>query len=230
MRELDRLHDKYHYADGGKVSMAKGALAAVQQALAHVEAGNHDAALQTLKSSPAAMAHPEVQAAAKQLVPSGTPAAAAATVPGANRFGRPPLRQGGDDLLTQAALNPPAPIKPATSPMQPGWIFKKQAMADGGEVRNSSSPGSPGIGGAISDAASAIKDYFIDSPARQVAHDRMRAIDSQIEQATNGNVAPEHAQGGRIAATDTMYKYLRTKVGMGHEEAARHAVECHDGN
>lgn len=53
---------------------------------------------------------------------------------------RPPLVQSAEDPLTSAALAPPADIAaPPAAPspagvFQPGWMFKRQALADGGSV------------------------------------------------------------------------------------------------
>jgi hypothetical protein len=144
MKMLDDL--EYKYAMGGPVQAKQQALAAVQQAMAHVQNGNHGAAMQVLQNSPAAMMHPEVRAAARQLRPQGQ------------------------------------------MPMQ--------RMDDGGPVRGSSSPGSPGVLGAIKDAAAALKDYYIDRPGREAdaaAQHRIDVISGQVEDPDG------HASGGSIS-------------------------------
>lgn len=142
MKMLDQL--EYKYAAGGPVAAKAQALAAVQQAMAHVQNGDHNSAMQVLQRSPAAMMHPEVRAAARQLRPQ------------------------------------------QQAPMQ---------MDEGGPVRGSSSPGSPGVTGAIKDAAAALKNYFIDAPGREAdaaAQHRIDVISGQTQD------DPGHASGGSI--------------------------------
>lgn len=111
MKSLVDLESKYCYADGGKVSLAAAALNAVKNAISHIENGDHASALATLRASPAAMAHPEVRAAASQLVsPSRAPVAAQQLrgVQNADTDARimPTFAEGGS---TTGAVPPAAP-------------------------------------------------------------------------------------------------------------------------
>lgn len=49
---------------------------------------------------------------------------------------------------------------------------QERGYADGGTVRNSSSPGSPGVGGAVQDALAALRDYFVTRPRRELQAER----------------------------------------------------------
>lgn len=98
-----------------------------------------------------------------------------------------------------------------------------QMMAEGGEVddappphpSNSSSPGSPGISGAISDAVNAARDYFIEAPRREVQAARQQHVDRAVE-----GDEPAYADGGKVELLKGMLKLL-TEHGMSPEQAGQ---------
>jgi hypothetical protein len=80
---------------------------------------------------------------------------------------------------------------------------RERGYADGGEVRNSSSPASPGVGGALKDAIAAVKDYLVDTPRRRLQAQR-EGYENQVINA-EGPAGPStpttdnYASGGTIA-------------------------------
>ncbi len=126
MRSTD-FHDLVaRYDEGGPVNTFPDALKAVREAIGHLQNDDHESAGNTLRSSAAAMAHPEIAHVARSL-------------------GAPGFDQGG----------PVAPPK-------------------------GSSPGTPGMLGAIHDMVSALHDYFIESPRREIAAARQAQEDAQV--------------------------------------------------
>lgn len=77
--------------------------------------------------------------------------------------------------------------------------LNRQHYDEGGEVKYSSSPGSPGVSGAVRDALAALKDYMIDRPRRELA-----AVREQHENAVIDDSASEqrggYATGGQVPA------------------------------
>jgi hypothetical protein len=73
----------------------------------------------------------------------------------------------------------------------------------GGEV-NSSSPGSPGVGGAVKDALAALKDYMIDRPRRELQAAREANENAVVDGTYTGPTQPatpqqgDYAQGGPV--------------------------------
>jgi hypothetical protein len=100
-------------------------------------------------------------------------------------------------------------------------------MAEGGEVEfdpiesarerayGSSSPGSPGISGAIKDAINALRSYLLTPAQNQVAEDKRRAIDSQVE---------DHADGGTVEGPSTEHEQ---KAGLGKRFGMRVAEQAY---
>lgn len=63
-----------------------------------------------------------------------------------------------------------------------GGRARKKKYPDGGQVvRGSSSPGSPGVSGAVHDALSALRDYLFGSQQREIAAARKAREDAYIE-------------------------------------------------
>jgi hypothetical protein len=70
----------------------------------------------------------------------------------------------------------------------------ERGYAGGGDVpRGSSSPGSPGVGGAVQDALSALRDYFITRPRRELQAERDQFDNSVID---NPPPSPQGAPTG----------------------------------
>jgi hypothetical protein len=81
-------------------------------------------------------------------------------------------------------------------------IRRERGYADGGQVRTSSSPGSPGVGGALKDAIAAVKDYFVDTPRRRLQAEREeyenRAINAEGPEGSTPSTTDNYAAGGTI--------------------------------
>ena len=88
-----------------------------------------------------------------------------------------------------------------------------QELAEGGEVEafdpidaarqrvyGSSSPGSPGVSGAIKDAIAALKSYLMGTTQNEVAEDKRQYVDSQVEGRADGGMvegpSTEHEKAG----------------------------------
>jgi hypothetical protein len=107
-------------------------------------------------------------------------------------------------------------------------LRRERGYAEGGEVpRGSSSPGSLGVSGAVRDAWAALKNYLIDSPAREIQADRERAENSIIDD-TNTAARParaasqtDYAGGGRVELIEKIGQYLDQ---LAHERAVRVAA------
>ena len=69
-----------------------------------------------------------------------------------------------------------------------------QHFEDGGRVRGQSSPGSPGMGGAVKDALAALRDYMIDRPRREIQAARTARENTIVDD--TGAEAPPTAQRG----------------------------------
>jgi hypothetical protein len=95
-----------------------------------------------------------------------------------------------------------------------------EQLADGGPVRNSSSPGSPGIGGAVGDAVAALRKYFIDNPRREIQAGREQIENQQIDnpQGADPAVHTDYAGGGRVELIEKIGQYLDQ---LAQERAAR---------
>lgn len=129
---------------------------------------------------------------------------------------------------------------------------------DGGSIpRGSSSPGSPGFMGAVRDALSALKNYVVDSPKRQMQSDREKFENSIVDDnnTANGRPLPEnrsdYAAGGgvgmpleAVSAIKQAIAHLQNKDAgsaaatlrnsphaMAHPDvvAAAHALRAHTG-
>lgn len=105
-------------------------------------------------------------------------------------------------------------------------------MADGGEVDDarpvgSSSPGSPGVSGAIRDAVHAIKDYVIDRPRREIQADRERRentyINGDYTGPTRSTLAddPGYADGGKVKLMHDMLQLMTEHAGLHPDQAAK---------
>lgn len=73
----------------------------------------------------------------------------------------------------------------------------------GGRVVGQSSPGSPGVSGAVRDALAALKDYMIDRPRRELIAARQAREDAATEgtapgQPAQGAQTSEYAAGGQV--------------------------------
>ena len=79
---------------------------------------------------------------------------------------------------------------------------RDRGYADGGEVR-SSSPASPGVGGALKDAIAALKDYVIQLPRRNLQASREAAessvVDDTAAHAPVTNSPGDYADGGSVS-------------------------------
>jgi len=107
-------------------------------------------------------------------------------------------------------------------------------MADGGSVdrpSGQSSPGSPGVLGAIHDAVHAVKDYLIDRPAREIQADREKRENSIIDGTYSGPTQASrddgYADGGKVSAVKGMAKFMVDKLGIDSEHANRLAAQYH---
>jgi hypothetical protein len=100
-----------------------------------------------------------------------------------------------------------------------------RGFAGGGEV-SSSSPASPGLGGAVRDALAAVKDYFVDRPRRELQAER-EGYENQVINADGpeGKTVPdttgEYAGGGRVELMERIGQYLDK---LAEERAARAAA------
>lgn len=77
-----------------------------------------------------------------------------------------------------------------------------QHFDEGGRARGQSSPGSPGVGGAVTDALAALRDYMIDRPRREIqaartAHEN--AIIDDTDTAQQATRPDDYAAGGPVA-------------------------------
>ena len=76
-----------------------------------------------------------------------------------------------------------------------------RGFAEGGEVR-SSSPGSPGVGGAVKDALAALRDYFVTTPQRRLQAEREglenQVVDDTAQHAPATNPPENYADGGGV--------------------------------
>jgi len=97
-------------------------------------------------------------------------------------------------------------------------------MAEGGSfdpiesarerVRGSSSPGTPGISGAIKDAIAALRGYLLTPTQNQAAEDKRQYIDSQTE---------DHADGGTVEGPSTEHE----QAGLGKRFGMRVAEQAY---
>ncbi len=96
---------------------------------------------------------------------------------------------------------------------------------EGGEVRptGSSSPGSPGVLGAIHDAVNSLKDYLIDRPRREMQAQRMASEDAYVNHGEQG-----YAEGGKVNAAKAMASFLQDKMGFSAEHAQKMADQYHN--
>lgn len=78
---------------------------------------------------------------------------------------------------------------------------RDRGYADGGEV-HSSSPASPGVGGAVKDALAALRDYFITTPQRrlQAAREGIEntVVDDTAQHAPTANPPENYTDGGGV--------------------------------
>jgi hypothetical protein len=66
-------------------------------------------------------------------------------------------------------------------------------FADGGRAVGQSSPGSPGVSGAVKDALAALRDYLVDRPRREATAAREQQVDAAVNSAQQG-----YAAGGQV--------------------------------
>jgi hypothetical protein len=101
-------------------------------------------------------------------------------------------------------------------------------LAEGGEVgtddrpTGTSSPGSPGVLGAIHDAVAALKDYVIDRPRRELNASRQENEDSYVN---HGD--PGYDEGGKVSNMKNMAKFMVDRLGIDPEHANRLAAQYH---
>jgi len=91
-------------------------------------------------------------------------------------------------------------------------LRRERGYADGGGVpRGSSSPGSPGVSGAIHDALAALRNYLFTSSARDTQETRRKYEDS-IAEGTNSAAHPAasagYAGGGRVELAQKLEEFL----------------------
>jgi hypothetical protein len=142
--------------------------------------------------------------------PPGAPELAAGPLPGPstaqlafrNKLAADRLRKVAGDLSVEgpggSSGDPLARVREALKRHERGY-------ADGGEVvRGSSSPGTPGVSGAVRDALAALRNYFVDRPRREIQAQREQYENSIIDDTnTAARPAPaksrtDYAAGGRI--------------------------------
>lgn len=110
---------------------------------------------------------------------------------------------------------------------------KKKHFDDGGEVdtetygpkerpSGQSSPGTPGVLGAIHDAVHALKAYVIDRPRDELNAARQESEDSYI---SHGD--PGYADGGKVDQVSKMAKFMVDKLGLDPGHASRLATQYH---
>jgi len=113
---------------------------------------------------------------------------------------------------------------------QANAVVGRRKYADGGEVpRGSSSPGTPGVSGAVRDAIAALRDYAIDRPRREIQaakeqrensiiDDTAPTIPAQTNYAAGGPISPLAAQvGNPMQMRSTLPKLGNANpMGMGH--------------
>lgn len=100
-------------------------------------------------------------------------------------------------------------------------------MADGGSVDRpygQSSPGSPGVLGAIHDAVSALRDYVIERPKREQQAKREEFENQYIDK---GQADNNYAEGGKVSAVKGMAKFMIDRLGIPDADAHRLAREYH---
>jgi hypothetical protein len=119
------------------------------------------------------------------------------------------------DALAHPGVQKALPLLQQAQQMPP------QQFAEGGEVDNppppqSSSPGTPGVSGAIQDAIHALKDYFIDTPRREVQAARQTHIDRAVE-----GDEPGYADGGKVSLMQNMLKLLVEHGGLSDADATK---------
>lgn len=77
-----------------------------------------------------------------------------------------------------------------------------QHFDEGGRATGQSSPGTPGVGGAVKDALAALKDYLIDRPRREIQAARTARenaiIDDTGSAPQGGQQANDYAAGGAV--------------------------------
>lgn len=128
--------------------------------------------------------------------------------PGANQLRKLDPRQVDRMLSERAAPNQENLPEPDDPRLAAGGSVIDDSLGfdGGGRVSGQSSPGSPGVGGAIQDALAAARDYFISRPARELAAER----DEMMQKGINGDFDPiaharerlssnqEFAEGGEV--------------------------------
>lgn len=81
--------------------------------------------------------------------------------------------------------------------------FVRRRYVDGGAVRGSSSPGSPGVGGAVQDALAALRDYFVTRPRRELQAEREQFENSTIDNPPAAPPGPPTSYGDGGPVPDT---------------------------
>lgn len=147
------------------------------------------------------------------------------------------IKQGNHAAaLAELQKSPEAMSHPnvqAAVAMMGGQQAQPMQMADGGEVDNarpigSSSPGSPGVSGAIRDAVHAIKDYVIDRPRREIQAAREERentyINGEYTGPTRSTLAgddPGYADGGKVKLMHDILQLMTEHAGLHPEQAAK---------
>ena len=102
---------------------------------------------------------------------------------------------------------------------------------EGGEVRTSSSPGSPGVTGAIHDALAALRDYVIDRPAREIAAERDAHDEAVMSGAYSGptRATPQgdYARGGNVPGAHASGAIRAALAHLANKDASSAAAALH---
>lgn len=118
-----------------------------------------------------------------------------------------------------------------TGPSRP--LPTTDEYAEGGDVR-SSSPGSPGVSGALKDALAALRDYMVDRPRREIqaahrAHEDAIVDDTDTAPAQQATRPDDYAGGGPVAGLSEHAKGT-VKAALTHlanKDAASAAATLH---
>jgi hypothetical protein len=101
---------------------------------------------------------------------------------------------------------------------------------DGGPVRGSSSPGSPGVLGAVQDALAALKDYVIDRPRRELQagrEDFENSIVDDTNKATDPQQRADYAGGGQVMAPEAVSAVKKALMHLQQKDASSAAATLH---
>jgi hypothetical protein len=125
-----------------------------------------------------------------------------------------------------------AQIKLPQHPVATGGSISRPRYDGGGEV-NSSSPGSPGVLGAVRDALSALRDYVINRPKREMQAGREKFENSVVDD-TNGAAPPQasneradYAGGGQVMAPEAVSAVKKALMHLQQKDAGSAAATLH---